>query len=64
LPTLAAAAMFIAIIGLGVWTLRLHNQVQDLKKSDQAAARLRIFRACACPSGHRCTVVAVCSGDD
>jgi len=29
-------------IGLGVWTLRLHNQVQDLKKSDQAAARLRI----------------------
>jgi len=40
--TLAAAAMFIAIIGLGVWTLRLHNQVQDLKKSDQAAARLRI----------------------
>ena len=42
LPTLAAAAMFIAIVGLGVWTLRLHNQVQDLKKSEQAASRLRI----------------------
>jgi len=41
-PALTAAAMFIAIIGLGVWTLRLQNQVHDLKKSEQVAAHLRL----------------------